>query len=565
MATTSPLAAALKPSLPVDGESEAKYQSALSQLSAALEKRKNIAGDAADVGYLAGLNDPSVRGMGFAAEFASGLKGARAAQLEQAKEEQDIASLRLQIAQSEREAAMKRRGLEFFENKPTEATSVSAAAPGANILGAASARGAATAPGAATTPAARAINQVTQGNNYGPGVVINGREVTPDMIARLQLTNPDVAKAYESVYKMTMDSISVQPGGYVNKLTREYIPFPGKPPVTRIIPGVGKIEMPEEDAMALDKARREGNSEKYWSIVDSISKPMSRKPAASAAVTTPVGDGAAPIAPTALPEDRRTTAASLEAEAAAQRERAVKMSASEAERTNFVLDSGKTARGAQASYARAQEILATPGIEKVMGLINRGNVISGIANLVTDTLRVGNYVVGMPAIKKILTDSGVPQDILNKALELGQLEAMWQMETRKGLGAGTSVSNMEQLMANRVTPSQDDPIGAYKQKLAFLQEKAKFDVQLARELKRRKVTYDEFEDTDAFENMYNDYQARLMSITTGKSADRTSAGKPAAGAAPSATPAASGAAPAASAPITAESLRERLNRQRSNP
>jgi hypothetical protein len=487
-----------------------------------------------------------------------------AAEEKELKEAQELAALRLQMAQAEREMATKKRGLEFFENKPTEATSVSAAAPGANILGAAPARGAATAPSAgapsaATTPAARAINQVTQGNSYGPGVVINGREVTPDMIARLQLTNPDVAKAYESVYKMTMDSISVQPGGYVNKLTREYIPFPGKPPVTRIIPGVGKIEMPEEDAMALDKARREGNSEKYWSIVDSISKPMSRKPAASAAVTTPVGDGAAPIAPTALPEDRRTTAASLEAEAAAQRERAVKMSASEAERTNFVLDSGKTARGAQASYARAQEILATPGIEKVMGLINRGNVISGIANLVTDTLRVGNYVVGMPAIKKILTDSGVPQDILNKALELGQLEAMWQMETRKGLGAGTSVSNMEQLMANRVTPSQDDPIGAYKQKLAFLQEKAKFDVQLARELKRRKVTYDEFEDTDAFENMYNDYQARLMSITTGKSAG---AGKPAAGAAPSATPAASG---AASTPITAESLKERVNRQRSNP
>ena len=88
------------------------------------------------------------------------------------------------------------------------------------------------------------------------------------------------------------------------------------------------------------------------------------------------------------------------------------------------------------------------------------------------------------------------------------------METRKGLGAGTSVSNMEQMMANRMTPSQDDPYGAYLQKLKFLQEKAKFDIQLARELKRTKMTYDEFEDTPQFERIFNDYQNRLMNIVS---------------------------------------------------
>jgi hypothetical protein len=135
--------------------------------------------------------------------------------------------------------------------------------------------------------------------------------------------------------------------------------------------------------------------------------------------------------------------------------------------------------------------------------------------------------------------------VLDKALELAQLEAMWQMESRKGLGAGTSVSNMEQMMANRLTPSADDPMGAYKQKLAFLQEKGKFDIQLARELKRSKLTYDQFEDTDTFDKMFSDYQKRLMNITTGAPA----AGK-------------QNKPVTQTGPITAESLRNRLNPQK---
>jgi hypothetical protein len=225
--------------------------------------------------------------------------------------------------------------------------------------------------------------------------------------------------------------------------------------------------------------------------------------------------------PSTAIEGGRKTASEAEAQAAADKALAVKKAESVAERTNAALDAAKSARAAEPTYVRAQEILKTPGIEKVMGLVNKGDVLSSITNLVTDSLRVGNYTIGIPAIKRIVTDAGVPQDVLNKALELAQLEAIWQMEIRKGLGAGTSVSNMEQMMANRTTPSQDDPIGAYKQKLAFLQEKSKFQIELAKELKRTKMDIDDFEETSKFDEIFYAYKNSLRNIVSPSSKDTT--------------------------------------------
>jgi hypothetical protein len=70
------------------------------------------------------------------------------------------------------------------------------------------------------------------------------------------------------------------------------------------------------------------------------------------------------------------------------------------------------------------------------------------------------------------------------------------------------------------------------QKIKFLQEKAKFDIELAKELKRSKLSYDQFEDTPRFDTIFNAYQNRLMNIvspsskgTTTKTGTTTPAGK----------------------------------------
>jgi hypothetical protein len=343
----------------------------------------------------------------------------------------------------------------------------------------------------------------------------------------------DAAKAGSDRFKIAMN------GTVFDTWAGKYVTgdIPGQTASEYNIPGLGMLKMTPSQYSQYEAARQAGTGAQWLKDFmnplgpsKAPSKPTDGKPAEAPAGTEPIVI---------------KNQADLDAEAAAKRELATKMAGSEAERTNLVKDAGKAARGLQAGYARADEILKTPGIDKVMGLINKGDVVSGITNLVTDSLKVGNYTVGIPAIKKILTDSGVTQNVLDKALELAQLEAMWQMESRKGLGAGTSVSNMEQLMANRITPSADDPMSAYKQKLAFLQEKARFDIDLAREIKRANTTYDKFEDTDRFDSMFKDYQNRLMNITIGK---------------PNAS--SSTQVRTQTGPITPSSLRDRLNPQK---
>lgn len=529
----SGLESALSPSgaLLASPEDDA-YKAALQKMKAALDVRENR------------MFDPQLLAMaqGFLAPTKTGSFGESVGQaagnlipVMQAEEKAGMenAQLRLQIAQAERAQANKLKALGMGFG----------GAGGAPTAGAAPTGGMAPTQGAAPTQGGQQSSTITVGGQQFPAYFQN---ITPEIALQAGVLDAETGKMFSDYLKLRAEGFKVQPGGYVDVNARggpKYTPFGGKAMVQRVIPGVGKLDMPEEDAMALDEARRSGDGAKYWSIVDAVSKPMSRdaKPAAPVAGAAPVGGGSG-ASPT---DDKRTTVASMEADAAAAKERATKMATSEAERTNMALDSAKGARGAQAGYTRANEILADKEVQKNLGVLNRGDFTSALGNLVSEAFRVGNYSVGIPAIKEILQKSGLPQETINKLAELGQIEAMWQMESRKGLGAGTSVSNMEQLMANRITPSQDDPYGAYKQKLQFLQEKSKFDIQLARELKRSKMTYDEFEDTDAFDKMFNDYQKRLMGITTGSPATTTQQNK----------------GSTQTGPITPQSLKNRLNPQ----
>lgn len=482
-----------------DSPASEEHRAALQKLISSLDARES--GGMFDPGRMAiaqAFLSPTKSG-GFGENLGMAAGAYAQSQREEEKRIQEMAGLRLQLLQAKKEQEQADSASSYLSNR---GKGVPAAGAGAK----------------------------TSETSGAPTIQYNGQDLTPEDISVIKAGNPKLGKILEEEMKLKLEMVTTQPGGIVNKLTGTYKPFGGKATVQRIIPDVGKIDMPEEDAMALDEARRTGNSVAYWKIVDSVTKPIGKPSAASSGNSSradTVGDG-------------RTTASTIEADAAAAKTRAEAMAKSEADRTNLVMDSAKSARGATAGYTRANEILADKEVQKHLGVLNRGDVASALGGLVNESFRIGNYSVGIPAIKDILQKSGAPQEVINKLAELGQIEAMWQMESRKGLGSGTSVSNMEQMMANRVTPSQDDPYGAYSQKLKFLQEKSKFDVELAKALKRTKMSYDQFEDTKEFDGMFNSYQSRLMNIVSPGSAPATA--KPA----------------ASTGPITADSLRQRL-------
>lgn len=203
-----------------------------------------------------------------------------------------------------------------------------------------------------------------------------------------------------------------------------------------------------------------------------------------------------------------------EASAAAAAKTAEGMAARNVKETSEFLDAGVASRNLLPIYARAETIVTTtPGIEDALGILEKsGDIKSFIGSLAEDALRVGNFNVGIPSIRKSLTNMKVPQNVIDKVAELTQLAAMWQFEQRRGLGSGTSVSNFEQQMVNAMGPNITDSKESYLQKLRFMRNQAEFRAKLASELRARKMQYNEFEGTAEFQKMFEDYKQKQTSL-----------------------------------------------------
>ena len=508
---TSPLAAALKTTVSGSEAADEKYASALQQLADSLENRQRLF-DPQLLALAQGFAAPTQTG-GFFESMGTAAGAVAKAQAEEEKENRERIAARLQLAQAEREQASLNEARKAFSGY---------AGIGPQAGGAPGAPGASGAPSGEFRPVS--INDALAFTAQFP----NQKELG----ARLM----EAAKAGLDRYVMSMNGI------VFDKMTSKYlnVDIPGQTQSDYATP-YGTFKMLPNEYSRFTMAQKAGMGKEWmdafkvgnqFEIDQLVAQRMGGAPQGAAPVTrgapvappapiTPPAAGAAQSGavtpPPSLQGDAgRKTVSEQEAASAAARERATKMASSEADRTNLVMDEARAARGSIAGYNKANEILADKEVQKHLGIFARGDVTSALGNLVSEAVKVGNFTIGLPEVKKIVRESGAPQHVIDKLSELAQIEAMWQMQSRKGLGSGTSVSNMEQMMANRVTPSVDDPYGAYKQKLAFLQEKDRFAIELSRELKRRNMTYDQFEDTPRFDEMFNAYQQRLYDITSGR-------------------------------------------------
>jgi len=490
MATNALPAASLKP-----GAEDESYNMALQQLMSTLESRQNKGYNPTLLAIAEGMFAPTATGS-FGEGIGQAAKAVRGAQAEQQKEQMDTAQMRLQLAQAQREQKRKQKGMEMLSSRAS-------------------------------------------GETTGPTVMINGQPMSPAKIAAIKYQDKELGDALETEYKLILDATTTQPGGAYNKITQEFKPFGGKTTVERFVPGdpkVGRqamtVPMSEVDAIEFDQARTKGDAKTYWDIVKrnttSLPEPTQEAPQAAAE----------PVKGTKIAQTPAELKSQKELEEERNKTLARKGAESEASRSDQTMTAGKAANTLLPIYDRTEKLLKEPGMDQVMGVLKRGDVLSGIGNLLNESLRVGNFSVGVPAIKQILTESGVDQKIIDRASEVGQLLAITQFEQRKGLGSGTSVSNFEQQMVNAMGPTLDDTLRTFNQKLKFLKEKANFEASLASSLRKSKLTYDEFEDTKEFQRMFSDYREKQMNIAYPKGAPK--------GAAPS------------TGPITPSMLRERL-------
>lgn len=397
------------------------------------------------------------------------------AQAGEEKRAMEIAQMRSELAAQELGMAQTARGEREFRRliggqPPGAAPAAAPAAPGA-------------APGApAEAPAA-----APQGGM---------RPITDEDIARLAAMPgmADKAKILSDMIKSQRDRYKMSMNGIVfDSDAKQYLNLriPGQKQEDFATPyGTFKMTPYEYDQY---KTAEEAGKGAEW--IDKFRRP---------------GGMAAPGAPGAAPG--RKTVSQSEAESAALKKEAEAGAQSRADQTAQVRTAGKAALGLIPIYDRMEVLLKAPGMDQVLGVLERGDVISALGNLAEEAIRVGTFSVGVPAVRKIIAQTGAPQDVIDRAAELGQLLAITQFEQRKGLGSGTSVSNFEQQMVNAMGPNMTDTLRSFGQKLNFLREKAKFENDLASALRRSKMQYEDFEDTPEFAKLFGEYQRRVTNI-----------------------------------------------------
>jgi hypothetical protein len=484
---------ALAPLAGINEDADAKYQSALERIQAALTARENPSINPMMLAMAQGFLTPGRTG-----SFAEGLGGAAGNVLpimaQQQKEAMDNAQMRLQLAQAEREQANLSAATQDFRS----------------ITGGAPPRPSVTSAGQApANPASAGDKPVGTTPDEYPVTMNKALDFAARFPNQKALSDKlmDAAKAGLDRYSMSQNGI------VFDKFTGKYlnIDIPGQTQSAYSTP-FGSFNMTPNDYSNFTKANRAGLGQEWIEAyrtgkpfdVDSFQpsvkklEPFSEKPASSDKQTP-----------------KMLSISEQETKNIADKKLAEKAAEATVDATTQVKTRGFAATGLIPLFNRAQGILKNnPNLKNSLGVLEKGDFMSAIGTIADEGVQVGSVRVNIPSFRKIASQYSQDPKTINDLAELAQIEAMWQFQQRQGLGSGTSVSNFEQQMVNQMGPNIKDPYDAYLKKLAFMKAKADFDRELGKRLVKG-VQYEDFETTKEFEEMFNRYQNKIIPIVYG--------------------------------------------------
>jgi len=468
---------------PEDDEYKQDFRKSQADLKAALAARENQLFDPVLLAMAQGFAAPTKSGgFGESLGTAAGL-ASQAAQAQQ-KSKMENAQMRMQLAQMALEQGRKEKAQQLVGglfSKPAGAV------------------------GAPTVGAVGAPAGVTGGAPAQPTAQPSGgmRPITGEDIFRISQLDKDLGSALSEAVKLDRERFKISQNGIVfDSGAGQYlnIPIPGQTQSKFDTP-FGSFNMTANEYNQLVQAISQGKGKEWITMWRQGKIDVSGKPV----------EGIAGAPSTEKIAGRPTTSES-ESAAAARKIEAEGTAKTRVEQTTEAKNAAKAAMTLIPLYDRADKLLKTKGIEEVLGVFERPDFLAQIGAFLDEAVRIGPYAINAPAIRKIASNFATDQNVINALTELGQVEAMWQFAQRKGLGSGTSVSNMEQQLVNAMGPNFKDPKDAYVKKLQFMREKANFEQKLGQELRRTGLQYEDYEDTDDFDRLFSDYRNRLERI-----------------------------------------------------
>lgn len=531
---TSPLNTALKPNVSAGNDAEQKYQEALSQLMERLDSRKNRLFDPTMLAMAQGFLTPGQTGS-FGEALGNAAKNVGVAQQQQEKEETDIAQMRLQVAQGAREQASRLKGQQAFQGL------LGGPAPAAGAAG--STEGAAPSGGAA--PAAP-----TQGRAIRMEDALAFAAAYPDQkdLARMLA---DAAKFSSDRYKIAMngtvfDSVS---GQYVAQIP------PGQTASDYFVPEArGTVSMTPGQYSAYQDAKSKGQGKKWLDkffeaepgkpgeyltkerltqqaderkqtpskfLIPEIGGEMSMTPGQYQQYLEARNKGTvkewldkfkspAPEGVTGKP----LTSASLEAEAAGQKVEEESVRKANAERYNNAISKGDDAGSRIALFKRIVATAEQKDADKILGVFETGK----FGDALLQYMESNNGALGVKNIRDIWTNLGLDPKLIADKQVLLSLIAQSQFDFRalaKGQGA---ISDMETKLFNSMGADISDRPEAVIRKMKMLERRAEFDREvsrMARESRKKGISYDDMKDTDGYRRASELYMTDLMKYVTG--------------------------------------------------
>lgn len=480
-------------SLYAEDEEEQKLvneiQDTYAKLRGALETRQQLF-DPVLLAMAQGFLAPTKTG-GFGESLANVASLVGPAQEAENKRAQEMAKMRLELAQSELGMRQAARGEKEFRRliggqepaKPQGAGEEFVETEGGlNVLKS-------ELPGAAPAAAPGASAPQAEGAPSG------FRNITPRDIAMLA-SRPGMegrAKILSDMYRADLDRYAISMNGIVfDKVTKSYmdIPIPGQKQEEFETP-YGNFRMLPYEYAQLMNAVRDGRGDEW------IANWKGGK------AGTPGRRTVEQIA--AAGEGAKTTA--------------TKTAEAETGRTQTAIERAEDYTGRMAQYRALDAIASRKDASEIFGIFNRPDVGSAILTLVQEGLKAPGAAnsISAPAIENALRNIGLDQNLINQYQTALSIMATIQLQQAKLAAGQGSVSNFErQLFADASISPRDNP-ETIRNKVAMLKARADFDRDVAKELRRSKMSLDDFKEknSDKYDAMVDRYLDRVYGIASG--------------------------------------------------
>lgn len=462
----------------------AEVRQAQQALKEALDQRKGFYLDPTMLAIAQGFAAPTRTGNFFESlgNVAGNIGKVQEAEQQRA---QEIARMRLELAAGELGQMQKQRLTQQMMNQlglPTgapagEAPAASGVAPGAAPGAAPAASGAA--PGAAPAKAAALapLDETT--------------------VARWKLLSPEYGNILEDMLKTQRDRYLISMQGIVfDRVAGKYLnlPIPGQKQEKYETP-YGSLMLTPYEYDSLRTAIDEGKGDQWY---ENWKGAKTGRPG-------------------------RRTAQEIAAQEAAAETAARKTAEAEVGRTQAGITSGEDVNSRIATYNTLETLAKRPGADKIFGILANPDVSSAILKLVETGIGMPGFSIGIPEIQNALRNVNIPKELISDAQIAGMLMAQAQLQASRLMQGQGAVSDFERRLFSSAAFSMEDRPETIVRKVGLLRARAEFDREVAKALRKSKMSSDDFKDTDDYASMVERYHKKLAGAVSPGTTIRPSA------------------------------------------